>query len=386
MGNTYDKSGLLGARSAFSAPLPENASDLRAVYRVAEARSARLRLLFDSARDLATADDDTVEQQLQLASQRAAHFLGYTRGRLTMEQPVNANADGRVIDLAAASGVGTVAYLVLDNLAGGPVHPDDLEAVGVLGQLMTARLASMHRESERDLLLSEIADREARLATLVERMIVDDERARRRLAADLHDGVAQVAGAALRRLEIIDEIRAQLSSDALSELERGVELVRQTVGELRSLIRGLRPVTLESLGLAAALKEELPRLIDIPLLFRTTDVAASRPSPEVEISLFRAAQEAVHNIRKHARGCTRVEVGLDMKPSGLRLEIVNDGEAADQLTLQSRPSGSSASGLGLLMMRERISAIGGDLRIEAAAGGGVRLEIELCHSPAASQQ
>jgi len=386
MANPHDKNGLFGARSAFGASHPENASDLRAVYRVAEARSARLRLLFDSARDLATAEDDGVDQQLQLASQRAAHFLGYTRGRLAMEQPANANPDARVIDLAAAAGVGPVAYLVLDNLAGGAVHPDDLEAVGVLGQLMMARLASMHRERERDLLLSEIADREARLATLVERMIVDDEHARRRLAADLHDGVAQVAGAALRRLEIIDEIRPQLSPDALSEIDRGVELVRQTVGELRSLIRGLRPVTLESLGLAAALREELPRLIDVPLHVRTTDVAARRPSPEIEISLFRAAQEAVHNIRKHARGCTRVEVRLDMKPSGLRLEIVNDGEAVDQLTLQSRPSGSSAGGLGLLMMRERISAIGGDLRTDAVQGGGVRLEIELCYSLAASQQ
>jgi two-component system NarL family sensor kinase len=386
MGNPHDKSGLFGARSAFSASLPESASDLRAVYRVAEARSARLRLLFDSARDLATAEDDAVDHQLQLASQRAAHFLGYTRGRLTMEQPANANPDARVIDLAAASGVGPAAYLVLDNLAGGAVHPDDLEAVGVLGQLMMARLASMHRERERDLLLSEIADREARLATLVERMIVDDESARRRLAADLHDGVAQVAGAALRRLEIIDELRPQLTPDALSDIDRGVELVRQTVGELRSLIRGLRPVTLESLGLAAALREELPRLVDVPLHFRTTDVAASRPSPEIEISLFRAAQEAVHNIRKHACGCTRVEVRLDMKPSGLRLEIVNDGEAVDQFTLQSRPSGSSSGGLGLLMMRERISAIGGDLRIKAVEGGGVRLEIELCFSLATSQQ
>ena len=385
MANPHDRNGLFGARSALSAS-PESASDLRAVYRVAEARSARLRLLFDSARDLATAEDDAVDQQLQLASQRAAHFLGYTRGRLAMEQPANADPDARVIDLAAASGVGPVAYLVLDNLAGGAVHPDDLEAVGVLGQLMMARLASTHRERERDLLLSEIADREARLATLVERLIVDDEHARRRLAADLHDGVAQVAGAALRRLEIIDEIRPQLSPDALSEIDRGVELVRQTVGELRSLIRGLRPVTLESLGLAAALSEELPRLIDVPLHVRTTDVAASRPSPEIEISLFRAAQEAVHNIRKHARGCTRVEVRLDMKPSGLRLEIVNDGEAVDQLTLESRPSGSSADGLGLLMMRERISAIGGDLRTDAVQGGGVRLEIELCYSLAASQQ
>lgn len=365
---------------------PESASDLRAVYRVAEARSARLRLLFDSARDLATAEDDSVDQQLQLASQRAAHFLGFARGRLAMEQPANVGPDARVIDLAPASGVGPVAYLVLDNLAGGAVHPDDLEAVGVLGQLMMARLASMHRERERDLLLSEIADREARLATLVERLIVDDEHARRRLAADLHDGVAQVAGAALRRLEIIDEIRPQLSPDALSEIDRGVELVRQTVGELRSLIRGLRPVTLESLGLAAALSEELPRLIDVPLYVRTTDIAASRPSPEVEISLFRAAQEAVHNIRKHARGCTRVEVRLDMKPSGLRLEIVNDGADVDQLTLQSRPAGSPASGLGLLMMRERISAIGGDLRIDAVPGGGVRLEIELCYRLATPQK
>jgi two-component system, NarL family, sensor kinase len=385
MANPHDRNGLFGARSASSGS-PESASDLRAVYRVAEARSARLRLLFDSARDLATAEDDAVDQQLQLASQRAAHFLGFARGRLAMEQPANVSPDARVIDLAPASGVGPVAYLVLDNLAGGAVHPDDLEAVGVLGQLMMARLASMHRERERDLLLSEIAEREARLATLVERLIVDDEHARRRLAADLHDGVAQVAGAALRRLEIIDEIRPQLSPDTLSEIDRGVELVRQTVGELRSLIRGLRPVTLESLGLAAALSEELPRLIDVPLHVRTTDAAASRPSPEVEISLFRAAQEAVHNIRKHARGCTRVEVRLDMKPSGLRLEIVNDGDEVDQLKLQSRPTGSPASGLGLLMMRERISAIGGDLRIDAVPGGGVRLEIGLCYRPATSQQ
>lgn len=357
--------------------LPENTADLRALYRLAEARSARLRLLFDSARALATVEDDRVEHQLQLASQRAAHFLGYANGRLLRDLPTSDGLGDTILELTAPAGLRPCAYLVLDGPSRGALQQEDAESVAVLRQLMAARLASLHREEEREHLLLELADREMRLALLVERMIADDERARRRLAADLHDGVAQVASAALRRLENVDDVRAQLPPAAVEDLNRGLELVRQTVRELRSLIQGLRPATLESLGLAAALHEELPRLIDLPVRLVANDVRGVRPDPDVEIALFRTAQEAVHNIRKHARACARVDVKLDVSSSGVTLEIVNDGERVDALALDAGAAKGSSGGLGLVMMRERIAAIGGNVRIEPGRHGGVRVEINV---------
>lgn len=357
--------------------LPENTAELRALYRLAEARSARLRLLFDSARHLAMADDDGVEHQMRLASERVAHFLGFTSGRLLPDLPAGSEPDNQLLELAISPGSLPCAYILLDGGSGGNHQADDLEAVLVLRQLMAARLVALHRERERERLLLELADREMRLAALVERMIADDESARRRLSADLHDSVAQVAGAALRRLEIVDDVRSELPEHVACELDRGLELVRQTVRELRGLIQGLRPVTLESLGLGAALHEELPRLVDVPVRVVSNAEGGQRPEPEVEMALFRSAQEAVHNVRKHACGCTQVEVSLEIATDRLSLEIANDGECVDPLLLESRRSGASGEGLGLLMMRERIAAIGGTTKIEPLETGGLRIAIEV---------
>ena len=234
-----------------------------------------------------------------------------------------------------------------------------------------------NREFEREHLLQELADREARLAALIEKMISDDERARRRLAADLHDGVAQVAGAALRRLEIVDDIRDQLPGALLLELDRGVALVRQTVRELRSLIQGLRPVTLESLGLAAALREELPGLIDVPVAVTASEQEGFRPPPEIEMTLFRCAQEAVHNVRKHARACTCIEVSLHVTSTRVVLEVANDGALVEHVTPDRSTDSARGEGLGLLMMRERIAAIGGSSQIGPKEVGGFVISIDV---------
>ena len=364
---------------SLKSPLPENAADLRALYRLAEARSARLRLLFDVARNLATADDDSLEQHLQLASERAAHFLGYAGGRLQRQRPSTPLPGSHVLDLRGPQDTMPCAYIVLENGTGGSAHADDLEAVSVLRQLMAARIMAQRRESEREHLLQELADREARLAALIGKMISDDERARRRLAADLHDGVAQVAGAALRRLEIVDDIRDQLPDAPLLELDRGVALVRQTVRELRSLIQGLRPVTLENLGLAAALREELPRLIDVPVTVSASEPAGFRPPPEIEMTLLRCAQEAVHNARKHARACTRIEVSLRVASTRIMLEVANDGAPVESGASELPAEGVPGDGLGLLMMRERIAAIGGSTQAAPKEGGGflIRIDVDL---------
>lgn len=368
-----------------NSPLPENAADLRSLYRVAEARSARLRLLFDAARDLATADDENLEQHLQLASERAAHFLGYAEGRLVRLRPETLGLGDRVLELHGSLGAPPCAFMVLEIGSGGNVHRDDLEAVSVLGQLIAARIMAQSRESEREQLLLELADREARLASLVEKMILDDERARRRLAADLHDGVAQVAGAALRRLEIVDDIRDQLPAASLLELDRGLDLVRQTVRELRSLIQGLRPVTLENLGLAAALREELPRLIDLPVNVSSREPADVRPPLDIEMTLFRCAQEALHNVRKHARACTRIDVTLHATSDRIVLEVTNDGEPVKSVA-PAFPADSAQGGLGLLMMRERIASIGGSTHIAPGEGGGFTIRIDVSLPPHAGSR
>jgi signal transduction histidine kinase len=193
----------------------------------------------------------------------------------------------------------------------------------------------------------------------------------------LHDSVAQVASAAVRRLEIVDDIRELLPAPAIHDLDRGLELVRQTLREIRGVIQGLRPVTLESLGLAAALKEELPRLIDLPVSVVAADLPAGRPAIEVELALFRCAQEAVHNVRKHARACTRIEVRLFAAKDHLTLEIINDGEVVALPTADGPALSTHGQGLGLLMMRERIAAIGGCAQIAPNEGGGATVRIEV---------
>lgn len=347
-------------------PLPllpgevETVAELRALYRAAEARAARMRLLSASGRELAAAGQAGIEAALQSCAERLAWFTG--RSGASVRQ--GDGAEGLPIPAPGEAG-GILGAVLVPGLAGLDDLPDpeDRETVRLHLELMGAAMDRIAREEERGRLLARLQDREARLEFLVGRLFSAQEEERRRVAHDLHDGVAQTVTAMVRMIE------GAGAGEDLSAAQRArlAAIARDCLAELRGVIGGLRPTILDDLGLEAGLRALAEGLEadGFSVQLRLPAMAGRWPAP-VETALFRVAQEALSNIRKHAGGPCRVELALDV-PAAQRpacLTIRDFGRGAGP-----RRNAPPGSGLGIEIMRERMAAIGGQLDWRSAGGG-----------------
>lgn len=203
------------------------------------------------------------------------------------------------------------------------------------------------------------------------------EEERRRIAADLHDDPIQVVTAA--------DLRAQALARRLEDPELRAEAVelhetlREATERLRSLLFELRPPALDREGLAAALRQYLGRSWgDGSLQTTVDDRLDGEPPPDVGATLFRIAQEAVANARKHARA-SRVEVQLVGSRAGIRLLVIDDGKGLEPLDVASPRPGH----LGIPAMLERAELAGGWCRVDGAPSGGTVVECWLPFEPGA---
>ncbi|MBI1291974.1 histidine kinase, partial [bacterium] len=295
---------------------PTSVGELRALYRDAEARAARLRLLIEAGRDLSAADHDTLEPLLSAAARRAALFAGLTEG----EAHLGHDAPG--LDLIAPGRAPRrVGGLLLSRENGAPtvLDQEDTEALAMLRQLMAAAIDRVSRDTERERLLALLRERERRLENVIARLFSVQEEERRRVSRELHDGVAQTAGALFRQLEAHTTGAGHDTMIRLSAMAQGL------VRELRSAIADLRPTALDDLGLFAAVASLADGLaqegFDVDL--RTT--GPQRWPPVLETAFFRVAQEAIANVRQHAGGPCRVSVRACGEPeSGVWMLSVRD--------------------------------------------------------------
>lgn len=331
----------------------ETASDLRALYRAAEARAARLRVIVEAGRTLASSPPDAMDAAAHMVAQEAAHFAGFARGVIAAQTEGALGGDDRLcLPLEAPASDGTpVGTLVLEQRIGTP-SAEDHEALGIITQLIGGALAAQVRE--------------ARLATLLAELLGAQEAERSRVAHELHDGVAQSAAALARRLE--------LASDGdPADLDQAARQARALVRELRQVIAGMRPPALDDLGLAAALRQLVEEADEGSGVMLDVALATRPPSP-IETALFRIVQEGFNNACAHAGEGARIIIRLSEAGSHYRAEISDDGQGFDPAALAARTPGR---GFGLGYMRERVERLGGKLEIRSAPGRGCRLLAEL---------
>jgi len=189
---------------------------------------------------------------------------------------------------------------------------------------------------------------------------------RNRLARDLHDGVKQQVFATAMQIGTARELIEQDKKAAHKHLDEAEQLARQAQQELTAIIRELHPATLEDKGLAPALKElieEWSRLNEIKT--ETTIKDLGRLPKEIEETLYRVLQEALSNIARHSE-TSMVEVQLTCDHNNVSLIISDNGKGFD-------PSSSTGKGVGLRSMRERMEALGGDIKIDSIPEEGTRL-------------
>ncbi|QFP77418.1 GAF domain-containing sensor histidine kinase [Deinococcus sp. AJ005] len=218
-----------------------------------------------------------------------------------------------------------------------------------------------------------LAVRNARAYLYSEELAISDERAR--IAREIHDGVAQsLAFAALK----LDVVARKMHSDpelAEADVRAATALLREQIKEVRRSIFALRPIDLERYGLLETVRRYVLDFGEQNNMKSSLDVTGEvHLSPGDEAVVFRILQESLNNVAKHARA-GEVRVTLDGGARRVLLSVKDDGAGFDLEAVTGRVS--SAGGLGLTQMRERLEARGGQYRVLSMPGRGTTIEAEM---------
>ena len=230
---------------------------------------------------------------------------------------------------------------------------------------------------------AKLADHQQQLKALVGKLMAAQEEERRRIAREVHDGLVQTAIASHLRLQTFAKDHSPPAAEGKKSLDRALELAGRTVTEARRVIEGLRPAALDDFGLSAAVRlliEEL-RTEGWGVAYED-DLGEQRLPTELETALYRVAQEALANARKHAE-TTRARVTLESREGKLRLEVKDFGRGFDPETVP--PAGGPGERMGLTGMQERIALLGGHFEIRSRAGEGTTVLAKLPLQGAAEQ-
>ncbi|HYL40384.1 MAG TPA: GAF domain-containing protein [Candidatus Binatus sp.] len=243
--------------------------------------------------------------------------------------------------------------------------PVEINAVGMIenGRFAGSQ-GSARALGERERLEDDLRARAAALAA-------SEERAR--LARELHDSVTQALFSMTlqtRAAELLLDTDPNAAGEKLAALR---ELQRDALAEMRSLVFELRPGGLAEQGLVHALRTHAAAIegrVGLPVRFEArVPERAVRPDPEVEEAVYRVAQEALHNVVRHA-SARQVQLGLLQDRTRIRLEVEDDGQGFDPAVV---PKGH----LGLEGMRARVQRLGGRLDVQSRPGAGTRIVAEL---------
>jgi signal transduction histidine kinase len=210
------------------------------------------------------------------------------------------------------------------------------------------------------------------------------EKERKRLARELHDQVIQALAGLNYRLS---EARRGLDGGSQDPLDRAQAELRTIVREIRNICADLRPPALDSMGLVAAIRSHLrtvKRRAALRLRFDVVGDAghrnAQREVPEdVAMTLYRALQETLRNVEKHAQAAG-VTVRLEFGAGSVALLVEDDGvgfEAPQRLSQYA-----SEGHFGLMGLRERVELVGGEVHIATGSGGGCKIRVEVPLKPA----
>jgi two-component system, NarL family, sensor histidine kinase UhpB len=201
------------------------------------------------------------------------------------------------------------------------------------------------------------------------RVLAAQEAERVGIARDLHDEVGQLLTGALLQLNSI----AESAPAHREELDEARQAVRRALDEVRRISSELRPEMLEHLGLVSALTElstTFARVSGIRVE-RQFDRSLPKLAPEIELAVYRIAQESLTNVARHAQA-NRVTIALERGHGSVVLWVVDDGRGFD---------GAPEEHGGLRSMRERALLVEGALAIKDGVHGGVEVRLEV---PAAS--
>ncbi len=226
---------------------------------------------------------------------------------------------------------------------------------------------------ERRDLLDSLSKSQKELSALTTRLIASGEEERRQLARLLHDDFGQTVTGL--RYEV-DGLERMLDSPS-SCMRKSLDAIRRQLWEVtqstRKVSRSLHPSMLDELGLVSALTWYVDNFVrgeSLDVEFK--DVGFDRRLPrDVELAMYRAAQECLTNIVRHAHA-SHVKIRLTSGYPYAIMSIEDDGKG-----ISTRSGKSSERGLGIVSMRERVQLLGGTLEIKSQPGKGTKVRVEI---------
>ncbi len=287
-------------------------------------------------------------QGVMLLSPREAYVLGallvvtalVSFGALESGQSTNTVVGGLALTAGVIFTVAFTQVAVRENIARAEV------------ERLNAELAGANRK------LSEYA-------VQVQELSIANER--NRLAREIHDSLGHYLTIINVQLEAASQVFTQDPRKAVAGIRKAQALAQEGLTDVRRSVAGMRSGPIDNQTLPKAI-EGLVAELHASGVMTHYHVEGNLPglSPQVELTLYRAAQEALNNIRKHAHA-SRADVALIATPGCLRLAISDNGVGSQR----------SGSGFGLLGVRERVKLLGGTFVAQSASNGGFEFVVEV---------
>jgi signal transduction histidine kinase len=224
-------------------------------------------------------------------------------------------------------------------------------------------------------LFEQITESQNQLRGLSQRLVQMQEGQFSRLAEELHDRVGQDMTAININLNILRALLPRdISEDAIARLADTEKLVIESVKRMRSTMTELRPPMLDQYGLTATLNwycEQYQRRTEIQVNINDRYMKNARLPTEIEIALFRIAQEALNNVAKHANA-TRVDIELFEESGDVMMAITDNGIGFDTKAQSSH----NLQHWGVPLMQERARAINGKFLLRSVPGQGTQIVVQ----------
>ncbi|MDZ7658290.1 PAS domain S-box protein [Fodinibius sp.] len=232
-----------------------------------------------------------------------------------------------------------------------------------------------YRESTfRLALIHDITEQKRMQEKIIQSVIEGEDRERKRIAHELHDGLGQYLVAASMNLQSAKSDIDKLSKKRQNQFETGISLLKNALSETRSIAHNLMPQAISDYGLIAALKNlinNFSKSTNINFQFNH-NCDELRLNDQAKINIYRIFQEIITNAIRHAE-CSKIDIQLQLKDDSLKLMAKDNGIGTQLDELDEE------AGLGLRSIKTRVSSLKGSLDIESEPGEGMQTIITIPH-------
>ena len=262
-----------------------------------------------------------------------------------------------------------LGMLAIGREYGNPYSKEEISFVSSLTGSIALAIQNAH-------LFGQLTESQNQLRGLSQQLVQMQETQYRYLAKELHDRIGQDMTAININLNIMRTLLPKtISEDVISRLVDTEKLVQESVVRMRSIMAEFRPPMLDQYGLTAALKwysEQYTRRTNVAVKINDQYLKDTRLPSELEIALFRIAQEALNNVAKHARA-SQVDIELLESRGNILMTVTDNGVGFDTKT-----KGTSSPGhWGVTNMEERARAINGELLLRSVPGQGTQIVVQV---------